>query len=280
MRPEFRDTKVTYDNISPKLGVNYNFSKTLGTYANYSRGFTPPQTSTLFRNSRNNDVGGTVFDLKPAFYDNFEIGGYYAIPNTLQLDIALYKLDGKDQLISLRDTEGNFIQRNSGKTESLGVELGITYTPIESLEFSYSGSYASHKYVSFFDNGIDYSDTDMQTAPNLLGNATATYKPLKNLGIALNYEYVGKYNTSFEGQAVIGEDTSGNDILGTTTYGGHHIFNLRANYRFRDFEIWGHTLNLFDKLYAVRASYNRFRKENSYTVGNPRAFHFGIKYSF
>ncbi|WP_298417113.1 TonB-dependent receptor [uncultured Kordia sp.] len=274
------DTEVKYDNISPKLGVNYNFSKTLGMYANYANGFTPPQTSTLFRNSRNDDAGGTVFDLNSAFYNNYEVGGYFAIPNKLQIDVALYQLDGKDQLISLRDEVGNFIQKNTGETRSRGVELGVIYTPFNFLEFNYSGSYANHEYISFFDNGIDYSDTDMQTAPNFLANASVTYKPLENLGISLYYEHVGKYNTSFEGQAVIGEDTNGNDILGTTTYAGHHIFNARVNYRYRNVEVWGHVLNLFDKLYSVRASYNTFRKENSYSIGNPRAFHFGISYSF
>lgn len=274
------DTDVTYDNVSPKLGVNYNFSKTLGVYANYANGFTPPQTSTLFRNSRNDDAGGTVFDLNSAFYNNYEVGGYFAIPNKLQVDISLYQLDGKDQLISLRDTDGNFIQKNSGETRSRGVELGVTYTPFESFVFNYSGSYANHEYISFFDNGIDYSGTDMQTAPNFLGNASITYKPLENLGISLNYEHVGNYNTSFEGQAVVGSAINGDDILGTSTYGGHHIFNARVNYRYKNIEIWGHALNLFDKLYSVRASYNTYRKENSYSIGNPRAFHFGISYSF
>lgn len=275
-----QDTEVDYDNISPKLGVNYNFSNTLGIYANYANGFTPPQTSTLFRNSRNNDAGGTIFDLNPAIYNNYEVGGYFAIPNTLQVDLALYQLDGKDQLISLRDDEGNFIQRNSGETRSRGIELGLTYTPYDFLELNASGSYTTHEYISFFDNGIDYSGTDMQTAPNLLANTTLAYKPFKNFRVAVNYEHVGDYNTSFEGQAVIGEAANGDDILGTTTYGGHHIFNAQLSYRYQNIEVWGHALNLFDKLYSVRASYNRFRGENSYTIGNPRAFHFGISYSF
>ncbi|MCH2192588.1 TonB-dependent receptor [Kordia sp.] len=275
-----QDTEVDYDNISPKLGVNYNFSNTLGIYANYANGFTPPQTSTLFRKSRNNDAGGTIFDLNPAIYNNYEVGGYFAIPNTLQVDLALYQLDGKDQLISLRDDEGNFIQRNSGETRSRGIELGLTYTPYGFLELNASGSYTTHEYISFFDNGIDYSGTDMQTAPNLLANTTLAYKPFKNFRVAVNYEHVGDYNTSFEGQAVIGEAANGDDILGTTTYGGHHIFNAQLSYRYQNIEVWGHALNLFDKLYSVRASYNRFRGENSYTIGNPRAFHFGISYSF
>lgn len=41
-----------------------------------------------------------------------------------------------------------------------------------------------------------------------------------------------------------------------------------------------HLLNAFDDLYANRVTFNRFGNENSFTVGNPRTFHFGARYNF
>ncbi|SNR14062.1 TonB-dependent receptor [Tenacibaculum jejuense] len=274
------DTKVNYSSVAPKFGLNYNVNKNLGFYSNYSKGFTPPQTSTLFRNSRNSSTGATIFDLKPAKFDNYEVGGYFTIPSKLKVDVAVYRLDGTDRLISLRDVSGDFVQLNAGKTRSQGVELGLKYQILENLSVNYSGSYATHKYISFFDNGVDYSNTDMQTAPNYLSMSNITYKPLNNLTLTLEHEQVGSYNTSFENQVVVGTDTAGNDILGTSTYDGHHVFNFRGSFKFYDFEFWGQALNIFDELYAVRASYNIWRRENSYSIGNPRAFHFGVKYNF
>lgn len=274
------DSKVTYTNFAPKAGLNYNFNKNLGFYGNYSKGFTPPQISTLFRNSKNNTADGTIFDLNPAKFNNYEVGGYFTIPSKLKVDLALYQLDGIDRLISLRDNNGNFVQQNAGKTRSRGIELGLKYNILNNLNIAYNGSYATHKYLSFFDNGTDYSNTNMQTAPNYIANINLNYKPLKNLLLSLEHEQIGSYNTSFENQAVLGTDTNGNAIKGTSTYNGHNVFNLRANYSYKQFEIWGQTLNIFDELYAVRASYNTWRKENSYSIGNPRAFHFGIKYNF
>ncbi|CAM1345365.1 TonB-dependent receptor domain-containing protein [Tenacibaculum amylolyticum] len=274
------DTKVSYNSVAPKLGFNYNINNTTGFYGNYSKGFTPPQTSTLFRNSRNSATGATVFDLNPAKFDNYEIGAYFSIPSKLKVDIALYRLNGTDRLISIRDNAGNFQQLNAGKTRSEGVELGIKYNILPNLSVNYSGSYATHRYLSFFDNNVDYSNTDMQTAPNYLGMSNITYKPIENLTLVLEHEQVGSYNTSFENQAIIGTDNLGNDILGTTIYDGYSVFNFRANFAYQNFEIWGQALNILDELYAVRASYNVWRGENSYSIGNPRAFHFGIRYNF
>lgn len=273
-----QDTKISYNNYSPKLGINLNLTKRAGIYSSYSKGFTPPQVGTLFRNGKNRT--GNAFSLKPAKFHNYEIGGYFTIPSKLKVDVAIYQLDGIDRLISIRDNSGNFVQKNAGKTTSNGIELGVKYNLLENLYFNYSGSYVTHKYLSFFENNVDYSNTDMQTAPNYIAVSTINYKPIKSLLLTLEHEQIGKYNTSFEGQAVIGKDVSGGDVLGTSTYQGHHIFNFRANYTYKQFEIWGQALNIFDKLYAVRASYSRWSKQNTYSIGNPRAFHFGVKYNF
>ncbi len=271
-----KDSKNSYDNISPKLGLNYNVNKDLGLYANYSNGFTPPQTSTLYRNSFVG-VGGDVFDLKPSSYDNFELGTYFKIPNTLQADVAVYLLEGKNTLITLRDENDEFFNANAGKTRSFGIEYGIRYNPIEALTISHNGSFARHGYVDFFERGVDYSDTDRATAPKLLGTSKITYRPdaIKNLTVSMTHELVGKYNTSFEGQ-VANDDGS----FGTAIYNGHNIFNVLASYEIKGVNVWVHALNIFDELYSARASYNRFRSANTYTIGNPRAFHFGVKYKF
>lgn len=271
-----RDSKDTYNNISPKIGVNYNFSNSLGLYANYSNGFTPPQASTLYRNSFVG-IGDAVFDLKPSNYNNYEIGTYFAVKDQLKADVAIYALEGRNTLITLRDDNDEFFNTNAGRTLSYGVEYGVKYTPTQEVTLSHNGSFAKHRYIDFFDRGIDFSNTDRETAPSLLGNSTVRYAPafVKGLSISAIHELVGAYNTSFEGQ-VENEDGATN----TATYAGHNIFNALVAYETKHFEVWGHALNVFDKLYSARASYNRFRRENSFTIGNPRAFHFGVRYKF
>ncbi|WP_103070065.1 TonB-dependent receptor domain-containing protein [Aquimarina sediminis] len=262
-----------FNNLTPKLGVNYNFNTRTGIYANYSQGFTPPQVSTLYRNR--NELRG----IRPSRYHNYEIGGYSRLSSKVKLDAAVYTLEGQNTLITLRDENDNFFNTNAGKTRSYGIEYGITWMPIKELSITHNGSYAKHRYIEFFDRGTDYSDTDRNTAPSLLGTSLITYrKELKNnfgFSVTAEHELVGKYNTSFEGQ-IDNEDGT----FSTATYDGHSVFNLRATAHFKGFEVWGHALNIFDELYAARASYNRFRGENSFTIGNPRAFHMGVKYNF
>ncbi|WP_299223419.1 TonB-dependent receptor [uncultured Aquimarina sp.] len=266
------DAVDNFNNLTPKLGINYNFSNKAGIYANYSQGFTPPQVSTLYRNSNQ------VQEIKPSRYNNYEIGGYYSVSSKLTLDAAIYVLEGKNTLITLRDEDDNFFNTNAGKTRSYGIEYGITWNIFKELAVSHNGSYAKHQYIDFFDSGINYSDTERETAPNLLGTSIITYrKDFKDIGfsIAGEHELVGSYNTSFENQVENDDGT-----FSTAMYDGHNIFNLRASINYKGFEIWGHALNIFDELYAARASYNRFRNENSFTIGNPRAFHLGARYNF
>ena len=259
----------TYDNFTPKLGLNYNFDNAKGVYVNYSQGFTPPQVSTLYRN-RNE-----LRDIKPSTYDNYEVGGYFNIAKKLKLDAAVYLLNGNNTLVTLRDADDVFFNSNAGQTSSYGVEYGLSYSPSPKITLAHNGSYARHRYIEFFDGGNDYSDTDRESAPNLLGNTTFTYRPIKDVSITAEYELVGAYNTSFENQ-IDNEDGT----FSTGVYDGHNIFNLRATYRFEHFEIWAHALNIFDDLYAARASYSNFRRANNFTIGNPLAFHGGVRYTF
>jgi outer membrane receptor protein involved in Fe transport len=270
------DSKNTYDNISPKIGVNYNISKSLGLYGNYSNGFTPPQTSSLYRNSFL-DEGDAVFDLKPSSYDNYEIGTYFNLSNKFKADVAVYILDGKNTLISLRDENDDFFNVNAGKTKSYGIEYGLKYTPIEGLSISHNGTFSKHRYIEFFDSAVDYSDTDRESAPSLIGTSKITFIPqgLKKLTVSLTHEMVGDYNTSYENQ-VDNEDGT----FSTATYDGHNVFNALIAYKFNKFEVWGHALNIFDTLYSPRASYSQWTNANTYTIGNPSAFHFGVKYHF
>ncbi|WP_010182041.1 TonB-dependent receptor [Aquimarina agarilytica] len=268
---ELEDRKDDWDNLAPKIGVNYNLSNSVGFYANYSQGFTPPQSSTLYRGRDENE------GIKPSQYDNYEVGGYSHFSNKIRLDLSLYVLKGKNTLISVRNEGGDtpFTNTNAGETTSYGIEYGISYKPIKEIELTHNGTYAKHEYDEFVFRGDDFSDTHRETAPNLIGTSKIKIIPGNGLNMTFEHELIGDYATSLEGQA---KDTDGNP--NTTTYAGHNIFNFLTSYQYKKVEVWMHVLNVFDRLYANRVSYNRFRNENSFTAANPRAFHIGIKYNF
>jgi len=272
----------SWSNIAPKVGVNYNVSNNVGLYANYSTGFTPPQSSTLYRNLSNTNVNG---ELQPSNYNNFEIGTYLALGKQLKLDVALYRLDGKNTLVSVRNEENAdaFITTNAGKTSSYGIEYGVSYKPTSLVEISHNGTYAKHKYDTFStvvrsrsgSEFRDFSNTDREIAPNIIGTTKIKFKPVNCFTFTLSHEIIGEYNTAFEGLIV-----DDNGLNSTPTYRGHNIFNLTFNYTVKKVDLWMHALNVFNTNYANRVSFNTFSNANTFTVGNPRAFHFGAKYKF
>jgi len=267
-----QNRRDAWDKFAPKVGLNFNYSNTGGIYMNYSKGFTPPQSSTLYRSTRNRNV-----DVKPSNYNNYEIGAYSQLTKKIKIDAALYYLKGRNTLITIRDPESEraFINTNAGKTSSYGAEYGIAYQPIKQLKLSHNGTFAAHKYDVFIFKGKDFSNTNREIAPSLIGTTRVRVVPTNGLAISFEHELMGDYNTSLERQA---KDENGN--LKTTTYAGHNVFNLQLSYQYKKVEVWMHLLNVFDKIYANRVSYNRFQNENSFTVANPRAFHFGAKYNF
>ncbi len=282
----FEDRVNIWRNWAPKVGVNYNFSKKSGIYGNVSTGFTPPQSSTLYRNISETNVNG---DLKPSDYISYELGTYLTPIKNLKLDIALYKLDGRNTLVSVRNEDVNntnsnaFFTTNAGKTSSYGIEYGVSFKPNSLIEISHNGTYAFHKYDEFstvlrFRGNVerfeDFSDTDRETAPRLIGTSKIKFTPDNNLAFAFEHELVGKYNSGFEG-VILNDDNTRE----TPTYSGHNVFNFLVSYKYKKVELWLHALNLFDVNYANRVSYSTF-SGNTYTVGNPRTFHLGAKYNF
>ena len=266
------DSVDKYQNIAPKLGFNLNISNNIGFYGNYSTGFTPPQASTLYRSGDDINV-----DLKPSEYDNFEIGTYMTPFNGLKVDLAAYFLEGVNTLISFENEAEVTFNTNAGKTRSFGIEYGLSYQLIKDLTISHNGSFANHRYIDYQEGNVDYSNTDRETAPKLTGTSKLIYNSsfIKGLTASISHELVGKYNTSLENQAV---DANNNPI--TSTYSGHNVFDLLISYKVKKYEIWANLLNAFDKQHANYASFSTFRNANTYTVGNSRAIHGGIKYNF
>jgi iron complex outermembrane recepter protein len=95
------DTISNFKRVSPKIGFTYNFSPATGFYANYSEGFVPPQVTEMYK-------GVKVPELKPSVFYNYEIGGWAElIKGKLSADISAYKLEGTNEIISVRMDDGS-----------------------------------------------------------------------------------------------------------------------------------------------------------------------------
>lgn len=244
---------------SPKVGVTYDFGRDRGLYANYSVGFAPPNISELYR-------GVKVPVLRPATYNNYEAGGWFAFAgNKGYVDVSVYRMDGVNEIVSVRLADNSSENRNAGKTRHSGVEWNLRYAPVKSVLFRTGGTVARHTFIEYEDKGKQYGGNRMNGAPNLIANTELSYKPpyLKGLRLGVEWQHVGKYYM---------------DPANTERYGGYELFNARAGYAFRGFECWVNCRNIGDVMYASTAEKTAFGK--SYRPGPVRTFNVGLAYTF
>ncbi|MDW3211885.1 MAG: TonB-dependent receptor [Reichenbachiella sp.] len=247
-----------FNAFTPKLGLTYDFGAGSGIYANYSQGFVPPQVSELYR-------GVQVPTLEPAVFSNYEIGGWFALFTKASLDLAVYQLNGQDEIINVRQPSGDYANENAGETSHRGVEYGLNYQPIPSLHIRVSGTNAQHTFKDYVESGVDFSDNEMATAPSWITNGEITYRPgfIKGFRIGVEWQHVDEYYM---------------DAANTATYEGFDIFHLRMGYEIKGVEAWLNIMNVTDKLYATNSSKSAWG--TNYNPGDPRTFNVGLAYKF
>lgn len=259
------DTTNSFQAWAPKIGFTYDLKNNRGIYANYSRGFVPPQVSELYR-------GVKVPDLSPSIFDNYEIGGWASvIKDKLSFDFSLYRLEGNNTIISVRFDDGTFGNANAGKTLSQGIELGMTAYPVESCKIRFSGAYSKHEFLEYTERGVKFTGNQINSAPQFIANGEIIYKPkfIKGFRLLAEWQMMSSYFM---------------DPANLFKYEGFHVVNLRAGYhlshsnnRFlKGAEIWMNVINILDTYYAVNSSRSSFGR--NYTLGEPRNINMGMSY--
>ncbi len=272
-------TKI-YDKVTFKAGANYNPFENAGFYGNYSQGFAPPGITSIFRAKPR--TGGTTgvpaefyYNLKPATFENYEIGGWLSLlKNKLNFDYALYYMEGKNELLNIKLENNDTDYRSAGETRHKGIEFGVSYKPSSQINFRLGGTYAQHTFIDFkvSDKPTDalqnLDGKEMPAAPRWSGNSELYYYPnwLPNFRTSIEWQHVGSYYQ---------------DQVNTVKYSGYDVFNFRAGYQWKSFEIYGNIINLTDKLYAYNVSRaNLSTSQPAYLAAAPRTFLVGIQYNF
>lgn len=251
-------TISNFTRFTPKIGLTYNY-RAVGFYANYSQGYVPPQVTELFNSVK-------VPYLQPQTFFNYEVGGWISLlKNKLYADYSLYLLDGTNEIISVRQTDGSYVNQNAGKTEHKGIEYGITYKPTTEWMFRLSATNAKHTFIQDVEKGIDYSGNEMAAAPHFTSNAEIMYKPafLKGLKLGIEWQHQSSYYL---------------DNANSGKYPGFDVFNIRAGYKTGRFEVWLNALNAFNTYYSVMASKSTYGY--TYSLGDPREITVGVSYHF
>lgn len=253
------DTANDFKRFSPKIGFTYNINTSTGLYVNYSEGFVPPQVIEMYKGVR-------VPELKPSVFYNYEIGGWTEIiRSVLSADLSVYRLEGRNEVVSVKMDDGSYQNMNAGKTLHKGIEFGLNASPIKTLSVRFSAAYSKHAFTTFVEKGNSYSGNEMNGAPRWMHNAEIWYKPAfaKGLRLGLEWQKQGSYFM---------------DPVNSVRYKGYDVFHLRVGYKLRAAEIWVNAMNIADGYYAYTSS--KSSSGYSYTPAEPRNFTIGFSYDF
>jgi len=251
------NTANNFNRISPKVGATYNLFSKAGLYANYSQGFVPPQVSELY-------TGVKVPDIQPSIFHNYEAGGWLLlISNRLTADFSVYRLDGTNEIVSVKLDDGSYTNQNAGRTAHRGVEIGMNATVKKHITFRLSGAYSKHRFVEYADRDLKYDGNEMNNAPNWMYNAEVWYRPqfVKGFRIGAELQHIGSYFI---------------DPRNTEKYEGYNVLNLRTGYSFKGIDVWLNVMNATDNYYSYITTKSAFGY--SYQLAEPLNVNFGVSY--
>jgi iron complex outermembrane receptor protein len=262
-----------YEQFSPKLGVTYEASSKVGFYGNFSKGFSPPALSAVFRARPAAQVTATgekfYLSIDPAVFSNYEVGGWASLlQNKIFFDYTFYRLEGNNELLGIRQPDNTTDYQSAGKTLHEGIEYQITYRPNDTWSFRFGGTNAKHTFVDFVlstkstDILKNVNGKEMPQAPNFIANSEVSYK-YKGARIAVEWQKIGPW---FENQ------------VNTKTYEGVSVFNVRLGYNYKAYQFFTNILNVGDALYATTATRgNNATDKATYTPAAPRTLVAGVQ---
>ncbi len=158
----------TWQGLSPKLGLRYNFSHNLNGYLSYSRGFRPAMLDDMCKNG-NVTKGFKLANpqLQPETIDNYEIGVDWSPFKSIHLEPSVYISFGHDfqYFVSTGDsinTGGDkdkpIIRReNVSGVQILGAEISGRWQITRTIRLVANYSFNDSKITSFY-SPVDVKD--------------------------------------------------------------------------------------------------------------------------
>ncbi|HTU57821.1 MAG TPA: TonB-dependent receptor, partial [Polyangiales bacterium] len=191
-----QNDRVSFDNVraapnwnvvTPKLSIEYQFTRTLMAYGSYALGFKAggvngrPTRPDLF----------TAFD--PEWLTTFEIGAKSEfLDKRLRVNVAAFFSRYTDIQISRNtvDSDGAFIrlEQNAGTARIFGFEAEITSAPVRGLQLNATAGYNNFRFTSLLPQMAAMGtplltlDNKLPFTPALVGTVSAAYRIL--MGVA------------------------------------------------------------------------------------------------
>jgi len=242
--------------FSPKVGLIYQPTKNTSIFASYANSFTPNTGVTIYNEA-----------IKPSIIDQFEVGVKKEFWNgILTTNVTLYQIVNSNLAQTAEfDANGNVntntnVKSLSGETTSKGVELDITYKPIEALNIIAGYSYNDMRYTKTtgatgsFIEGDRLVRTPANTA-NLSFFYTVQSGVLKDVSFGAIGNYIGNRKGGWNNQV---DPTQPNGILDREIpLDGYTTIDVSLGYNWKQFSLLCKLSNITNELnYTVHENYS------------------------
>jgi iron complex outermembrane receptor protein len=114
--------RVSYDKTTPTLAAMVRLSDTVNLYGSVARGFEAPTFNEMFYSSGG---GSFNFGLKPSTSTHYETGLKAMLGESSRLDIALFEIKTRNELVVQSSSGGRTAYQNAGGTSRQGLEVAL-----------------------------------------------------------------------------------------------------------------------------------------------------------
>lgn len=247
---------------SAKLGLNYRLTDYTNIYTSFAKANQAPTGSELESAS---DDG---IDLEKTNSINYEIG-LKSRTNTYAYDMALYQNNVEDEIIQVKNANGQTVYSNAGETKKIGFEVSGIYNINKYLSFGANYAYSKFKFKTFEEQVRGVSESrDGNVLPYIPKHQYSLFTTL-NLDNGLK----ARLSTKTWGSYYM-------DNANTQKYEGYKfVTDLMVGYEKKDHSIQLNIKNLTNKYYAMEASKDVYGNE-TYKAASPRSFMLTYAYKF
>ncbi len=265
-RPD-TSASVSYNALSPKLGLVFYLSNESNVYITYSRGY---RTGGLTQLSLDPSQP-PLYAYKPEYSNSFETGIKNTfLDNKLRANVALfYTIVSDAQVPTLVIPDAITVTRNAGSLKSKGIEIESVAIPFKGLEATYNFGYTDAKYSTLLlpQNGVpvNLSGNKQVFTPNITSMLALQYssplkmrlpflKRLTPFGVIARGEWMYTGETFF-------------DLANTIRQSPYHVVNGKFGIGNKSVEVFWWIRNWTDTRYL---SYGY--DFGAVHLGNPRTF--------
>jgi iron complex outermembrane receptor protein len=147
--PAFTSTGSTANyGYTDRVGLQYDVTKDITTYATYSHGYTGPAYNVFF-----NMAASATLALKPETSNSYEVGiKSLLLDHRLQLNLAGFVTNFANYQANFTDLlDGALVTRliNAGSVSTKGVETDLAWRPLDNLTVSGAGAWTRARITDF-----------------------------------------------------------------------------------------------------------------------------------